>query len=78
MEMPVVSTGQWVKVGDIDGLVLAVSADGLEVGYYQNKIKTIKESVVWRDGQWCFKYSGPCGSYLRGEEEDKVKRGPRG
>jgi hypothetical protein len=77
---PNVIPGQWIRVGDsIDGYVFHVNGDGsLEVGYYQNRIKAIKETVVWNGAKWAFKYSGPNGSYLRGSDEALVKRGPRG
>lgn len=48
----------------------------ISVGYYQNRAKTIKEEAIWDGERWQFKSSGPNGSYLRGEEEAAVKRGP--
>ena len=77
---PNVAPGQWITVGkSTDGYVFHVNADGsLEVGYFQNRLKAIKEPVVWDGTRWAFKYSGPNGSYLRGAEEALVKRGPRG
>ena len=78
--VPPVTSGQWIRVGSsVDGYVFSVNADGsLEVGYYQNRIKAIKETVVWSGTQWEFKYPGPNGLYLRGADEALVKRGPRG
>lgn len=75
---PKVTPGQWIRVGDsIDGYVFHVNDDGsLEVGYYQNQLKAIKETVVWQETQWAFKYSGSNGTYLRGGDEALVKRGP--
>lgn len=66
--LPQVTHGQWIRVSDsVDGYVFHVNGDGsLEVGYYQNRLKAIKETVVWNDTQWDFKYSGPNGFYLRG------------
>lgn len=77
---PQVTKGQWIRVNDsVDGYIFNVNGDGsLAVGYYQNRHKAIKETVVWNGEKWVFKYEGPNGSYLRGEEEAIVKRGPRG
>jgi hypothetical protein len=77
---PAVTPGQWIRVGkSVDGYVFSVDPDGsLEVGYYQNHTKAIKETVVWNGREWEFKYHGPNGTYLRGDEEAIVKRGPRG
>jgi hypothetical protein len=77
---PSVKPGQWIRIGSsIDGYVFSVDIDGeLEVGYYQNRLKAIKETVVWDGTQWEFKHKGPNGSYLRGTEEAIVKRGPHG
>lgn len=79
-QAPHVSNGQWIRVGNsIDGYIFNARDDGsLEVGYYQNRTKAIKETVVWNGLEWEFKHSGPDGSYLRGSDEALVKRGPRG
>ena len=79
MEAPSVQINQWVQVGPsgIDAVVLDIYTDGsLAVGYYQNRLKAIKEDVVWNGAQWQFKHSGPSGSYLGGAEAAMVKRGP--
>lgn len=83
MEKPNIREGQWIKIGNpdnfdqIDGYVFNVFPSGeLAVGYYQNKLKAIKEDVIWNGEYWVFKYSGPNGSYLRGHDEAIVKRGP--
>lgn len=75
---PPVAVGQWITIGrSTPGYVFQVNSDGsLEVGYYQNRLKAIKETVVWQDESWRFKYQGPNGSYLRGADEALVKRGP--
>jgi hypothetical protein len=79
---PAVKKNEWVVVGKpqsgnvVSGLVLGVYSDYIDVGYYQNRAKAIKEEVVWVGDHWEFKYSGPNGSYLRGSEEAAVKRGP--
>lgn len=77
---PTVAVGQWITIGDsTPGHVFQINSDGsLEVGYYQNRLKAIKETVVWKETRWGFKFQGPNGSYLRGAEEELVKRGPRG
>ncbi len=57
--------------------VMAAHSDGsLAVGYYQNNAKAIGEDVVWDGKCWQFKYSGPNGTYLKGELEAIVRRGP--
>jgi hypothetical protein len=78
--MPQAASGTWIHIGrSIDGYVFSTNPDGsLEVGYYQNRLKAIKETVVWSGESWEFKYSGPNGFYLRGSEEAIVKRGPHG
>lgn len=79
-QSPAVMVGQWITIGSsIPGYVFQVNGDGsLEVGYYQNRSKAIKETVVWRESRWTFKFQGPNGSYLRGAGEELVKRGPNG
>lgn len=76
--IPKVIPRTWIVIDrQINGYVFSVSNDdSLEVGYFQNHIKAIRETVVWDGEQWTFKYSGPNGSYLRGEDEAFVKRGP--
>ncbi len=77
METAKIEVGHWITVGEsTDAYVFnVVSETELEVGYLQNKVKAIKEPVVLENDKWKFKYSGPCGSYLRGNEEAIVKRG---
>jgi hypothetical protein len=78
MSAPQVRIDQWIKVGTtLDGLVMDIYDDNtIAVGYYQNREKAIKEDVVWNGIEWQFKYSGPNGTYLRGTDEARVKRGP--
>lgn len=80
LNAPSVIPGQWIRIGSsIDGYVFSVNGDGsLQIGYYQNNLKAIKETVVWSGASWKFKFQGPEGSYLRGTEEALVKRGPGG
>lgn len=80
--VPTVKLHEWIRIGTsgrTDGLVLDIHTDGsLGIGYYQNRLKAIKDTVVWDGECWRFKYDGPSGSYLRGAEEAMVKRGPYG
>jgi len=79
MQPPQVQKGEWIKVGSsgLDGLVVDVHQDGsLGVGYYQNKLKAVKEDVIWNGSFWQFASSDPSGSYLHGAGEAMVKRGP--
>jgi hypothetical protein len=69
--------GGWIKVGNLDALVLRVyGIRSIYVGYYQNGIKAIGEDVIWNGSAWKFKNEGPNGIYLRGVDEAAVKRGP--
>jgi hypothetical protein len=74
---PLVAPGQWIHIGSsIDGYVFSINGDGsLQVGYYQNKLKAIKETVVWNGTVWDFKFQGPNGSYLHGTEEALLNAG---
>ena len=84
MEPPEVREQSWIKLGPnepgrdlIDAYVLHVySPTRLSVGYYQGKLKAIKEDVVWTGTHWKLEIDRACGSYLRGHEEAIVKRGP--
>lgn len=79
MSPPRIEHGQWIKIGihGLDGVVLDIRRDGsLSVGYYQNRLKAIKEDVIWDGDRWMFATSGPSGSYLHGADEALVKRGP--
>ena len=83
MNQPEVKEGDWIVIksdensSGIDGYVFDLFSDGtLSVGYYQNRMKAIKEDVIWAGTFWKFKYEGPNGSYLRGGDEAIVKRGP--
>lgn len=74
-----VKKGDWITVGssNISAYVFNVISDTeVSAGYYQNQSKAIKEDFVWDGNAWQFKHQGPNGSYLRGDEEAIVKRGP--
>lgn len=75
-ERPDVKVGQWITVGILDALVMAVNSDSIAVGYLQNGAKAVKEDVIWDGKQWKFKTSQPDASYLYGPTEAAVKRGP--
>ena len=74
--MPQVKVGEWIWVGSVNGVVMRVHSDHIEIGYHQNKIKAIKEDVVWKNGRWEFSSPDLGGLYLRGSEAEAVKRGP--
>ena len=80
MEPPKVRERDWITFASgLDGYVLKIfSETELEVGYYQNNWKAIKENVVWTGERWEFKYKGVQGRYLEHEEEAIVKAGPFG
>ena len=46
----------------------------IEVVYYQNKIKGIKEDVVWGGEFWEFKTKGPNGSYVDIDNYPELKK----
>ena len=74
-----IETGKWIYVGDsrIPAYIINVISDTeVSAGYFQNDSKAIKEEFVLNNGQWQFKHSGPSGSYLKGDLEAIVKRGP--
>jgi len=50
----------------------------MDVGYYQNRTKVIKEQVVWKDGYWDWVYPGALGGgYLDGSIAKRIKDGPK-
>jgi len=78
MDAPSVSVNDWVRVGNVDALVLRVSGpNSIYFGYYQNETKAIGEDAIWDGESWKFKHDGLNGTYLRGSDEAAVKRGPR-
>ena len=83
MTSPDIKKGDWIKIKSsgsdpgIGGYVFAILPnEELSVGYYQNNTKPIKENVTWTGSYSKFKSSGPCGSYLSGNDELIVKSGP--
>jgi len=74
---PKVTAGEWIYLGTTPGYVCSVNSDGsAEVGYYQHRLKAIKETAVWTGSAWEFADPMPNGAYLRGTLEAIVKRGP--
>jgi hypothetical protein len=75
---PVVRPGDWICIGSsLPAYVFSISTDGsAQVGYMQHGIKAIKEPAIWNGFSWEFKYQGPNGSYLRGQDAAIVKSGP--
>jgi len=77
MEMPNVKEGDIIKIGDhfcapkaqvVRIYITEEKNSGLcgdvEVVYWQNKLKGIKEDVIWSGENWEFKTKGPSGSYV--------------
>ena len=61
-----VKLGEWVEIGEsgnVNAVVCTVYTDNaiadIEVVYLDNRDRTINEDVVWKDGFWDFKYTGP-------------------
>lgn len=79
MVYPTVNVGDWIKVGssNMDAYVFCVRSEvEVAAGYYQNRLKAIKDDFVWNGQTWQFKDDTPNGSYLRGSDASLVKRGP--
>ena len=83
MEPPEVILKSWIKLGSndpfrgLDGYVLRIFSPGhLSVGYYQNRLKTIRADVIWNGSYWEFEHPHGWGSYLGEPEAGIVKRGP--
>lgn len=77
MDQPKVAERTWIKLANgIDAYVLCIDSGGLSVGYHQNDKKAIREDVVWDGSRWQFRHSGQSGSYLHGQDEMIVKKGP--
>jgi hypothetical protein len=67
MNMPNISPGDWISIGkDLslkDAVVCTVRDDSIEVVYLDNRNQATNEDMIWKDGKWKFKISGPCGGY---------------
>jgi len=44
----------------------------IQVVYYQNKLKGIKDDVVWGGEKWKFKKDGPGGTYVDIDQYDPI------
>lgn len=68
-DVPRVKPGERVHVGKPgrDAVVCTVHTGSpigdVEVVYLDDSNRAINEEVVWRDGGWQFKHSGPSGGY---------------
>ncbi|EPC7293535.1 hypothetical protein [Vibrio vulnificus] len=79
VNLPNVKVGDWIQVGEnkINAYVFHIfDSKNISAGYFQNRMKAIKDDFLWDGEAWQFKYSGPSGSYLKGSEEMIVKQGP--
>jgi hypothetical protein len=76
MNMPEIDLNEIIKIGNNFNppkaqIVKIYSNDekqsifgDIEVVYYQNKLKGIKEDAVWNGEFWEFKNEGPSGTYV--------------
>lgn len=69
MDIPQVKVDDIIKMGSHFGApkaqIVHIYSDGdIEVVYWQNKLKGIKEDAVWGGTEWKFKHDGPNGSYV--------------
>ncbi len=74
-----IKEGSWIYVSSsrIPAYVInVISESEVSAGYYQNDTKAIKEDFIFNGNSWEFEHSGPSGSYLSGNLEVIVKRGP--
>lgn len=70
-EKPTVNPGDWITIGSGLPLKFAVvckvyqdtSFGDIEVVYLDDLKRAINEDMVWKDGEWQFRHSGPCGGY---------------
>lgn len=70
-EKPNVTPGDWIIFGSSlspkSAVVCKVYQDtsfaDIEVVYIDDRNRAINEDMVWKDGKWQFKHSGPCGGY---------------
>lgn len=77
MDMPDVKIGEIIKIGNhfnapkaqIVNIYNKEDKDtgifgDVEVVYHQNRMKCIKEDVIWNEKEWKFKNDGPSGIYM--------------
>ena len=67
MSMPSINPGDWISIGERDGVVTKLYSDralaDIEIIYLDDSKKAINEDVIWRNERWEFKHSGPSGGY---------------
>lgn len=75
--------GDWIRVGARDAVVCQASNSNneTEVVYIDDRGRAINEDIIFRDGEWTWRYQGPNGGYadkiLRLEEFVRIlRRGP--
>ena len=70
-EKPTIKRGDWISFGSgllpKHAVVCTVFKDNsladIEVVYLDDRDRAINEDMIWKDGKWQFKISGPCGGY---------------
>lgn len=70
-EKPVVKPGDWITFGSgpipknatICTVYPNTSSADIEIVYLDDRDRAINEDMVWKDGKWQFKDSGPRGGY---------------
>ena len=67
-DKPILKPGEWINLpSGRDAIVSMVYEDtswvDIEVVYLDDRDRAINEDMVWKDGKWQFKISGPCGGY---------------
>ena len=73
-EKPNIKLGDWISIrGEFyskNAIVCFVYKDNsfadIEVVYLDDGDRAINEDMIWKDGEWEFKISGPCGGYADG------------
>ncbi len=72
ISMPTIEAGNWVRVGNIDGIVQEIYPQGHSYSFwfvYLNKYKPTKHPVVWNGKFWAFaEIPGYYGSYAKESE----------
>jgi len=77
MEIPSIELGDIIEIGDHfnapkaqiihiynnEQKKIGLCGD-IEVAYWQNKLKGIKDDVIWSGKNWKFKNNGPSGVYV--------------
>lgn len=77
MEIPSIKIGDIIIIGDYPNTLKAEVVriyteeqkksglcGNIQIVYYQNKIKGIKDDVIWDGKNWKLKNNGPSGTYV--------------